>query len=257
MATTAGTVRLEHHGAARTLSWRRPPLNVFDHDLLERVAEALRGEEIRHANLLVLRGGYGAWSAGLSVADHMGAKLSPMFAAFHDLLRAIWEVPVPTLAVVEGPCLGGGLELLLPCDMALASASATFGQPEVRLGVFPPVALAALSRQVGPKAAAEILFTGRTLSAERAALLGLVSRSVPDAELEGELDGVVRAFSSHRHETLTIMKRLWQAADPFPWQELSKAEAGYLKEIVQLPDAEEGLRAFLEKRAPVWPTPSG
>lgn len=257
MTPPAGTVRLEHREGTRTVTWRRPPLNVLDRELLERIAKALRGKEIARANLVVLRGGYGVWSAGLSVPDHLGEKLRPMLAAFHDLLRAIWEVPVPTLALVEGPCLGGGLELLLPCDIALASTSATFGQPEIRLGVIPPVAVAALSRQIGPKAAAELLYSGRTIPADRAQALGLVSRVVPDAELDGELDALTHTLSAHRHETLAVLKRSWQEAEPFPWDALSRVEAAYLDQIATLPDAEEGLRAFLEKRSPVWPGASG
>lgn len=253
MTDVSETVRVRSEDGVVTVSWRRPPLNVFDRATLVCLSEATKTRALEDAHLLVLRGEGGSWSAGLAVEDHLGEQLRPMLGAFRAALRAVWDVPVPTLAVVEGPCLGGGLELLLPCDMALAASSATFGQPEVKLGVFPPAALVALPLQVGEKVAADLLYSGRTIPAARAAEVGLVSRTVPSEELEHELARTATGFSSLRRETLVLMKRLRRAVGPFPWEALARAEDQYREELAKLPASEEGLVAFLEKRPARWP----
>lgn len=235
--------------------WDRPPLNVLDTALLERLASVLHRREVQEANAVFLRGGGRKWSAGLSVEEHLAPRLGSMLRAFRAVLRAIWDVSPPTVAVVEGPCLGGGLELLLPCDLALASATATFGQPEILLGVFPPVAVAALDRDAGTKSAADLLFTGRTVGASEAEHRGLVSRVVEAAQLDTEVEALARHFASLRGDSLRVLKRAWQSGRPFPWAHLGRAESTYRRQFGGTPDAEEGLRAFLEKRSPRWPRP--
>ncbi len=253
MGTVPGAVAVDLDGRVATVSWHRPPLNVFDTGLLDAVASELRPDRLGGANVVVLRGQGNVWSAGLSVEDHRGPRLRGMLRAFRGLLDALWRVPVPTVAVVEGPCLGGGLELLLPCDSAIASDGATFGQPEIKLGVFPPAALVGLPREIGPKAASDLLLSGRSISAARAAEIGLVTRTVASSELEPELARLLRGYAEARREALVLTKRLRQELEPFPWGALDRAEAAYLNELASLPEAEEGLTAFLEKRPPRWP----
>lgn len=248
-----GSVEVRRVGAVAQLSWSRPPLNVFDTDLLEQVTSALGGPAVRTAGAVLLRGAHGRWSAGLAVGDHLPPAFDRMLSAFRELLSALWELPVPTMAVVEGPCLGGGLELLLPCDLAIASATATFGQPEIRLGVLPPVAVAALGREVGPKAAAELLFSGESFPAATAERFGLVGRVVPPAEIDAEVCRAIDRFEQLRPEALVLLKRAFRASLPFPWAEVRSAESVYRTELMRLPAADEGLRAFLEKRPPRWP----
>lgn len=250
-----GTVRVERDGAAVNVVWDRPPVHVFDIPLLEDLSAALEGEEIRSAPVVVLRGANHRWSAGLSVEDHLADRVARMFAGFRSLLRVLWEIPVPTLAVVEGPCLGGGLEILSACDLAFATPTATFGQPEIRLGVFPPLAAVVGGRTLGPKRAAELLYLGESLTAERACEFGLVSRVLPTELVDREVRGVVEQLAGFRREALLLLKKAMRGSDPFPWAALERAEKTYLEELMALPKADEGLRAFLEKRAPVWPSP--
>lgn len=257
MSGREGSVEVRRAGPVAQLVWSRPPLNVFDIDLLGKVTDALGAAPVRTAAAVLLRGAQGRWSAGLAVEDHLGPSLDRMLSAFRRLLTTIWELPVPTMAVVEGPCLGGGLELLLPCDLAIAAATATFGQPEIRLGVLPPAAVAALGREVGPKAAAELLFSGETYPAAAAERLGLVGRVVPPAEIETEVGRAIERFGQMRPEALVLLKRAFRASLPFPWSEVGAAESIYRAELMRLPAAEEGLRAFLEKRPPHWPKRTG
>ena len=257
MVPGRGTVRVDRSGPRATVVWDRPPVHVFDTALLEDLAAALRSEAVRSAHVIVLHGANHRWSAGFAVEDHMADRVRPMFAAFRALLRDLWEVPGPTLAQVEGPCLGGGLEILAACDLAFATASSTFGQPEIRLGVFPPLAASVDGRTLGPKRASEVLFLGETMPAGRAESFGLISRVVSDGSMEAEVDRVVERLAGSRREALVLLKSAIHANEPAPWAGLDTAEAIYLDRLMALPNAEEGLRAFLEKRTPVWPAPVG
>ena len=246
-------MRVERTGPRATVLWDRPPLNIFDLALLEDLAEALRSESLRSATVVVAKGAHHRWSAGLAVEDHLSDRVRPMLRAFGELLRALWEIPAPVLGQVEGPCLGGGLELLGACDLAFAAASATFAQPEVRLGVFPPFAAGVDGRSLGPKRAAELLFLGDVIGAARAEALGLVTRTLADDAIEEEVNRTAAQLGGYRRETLVLLKKVLRESEGPPWALLGRAEQTYLEELMVLPKAEEGLRAFLEKRPPVWP----
>lgn len=252
MPAGKGSIRVDRAGERSTVVWDRPPVHVFDIALLENLATALRSEPVRSAHVVVLRGANHRWSAGFEVADHLAGQIRRMFEAFRSLLEAIREIPCPTLAAVEGPCLGGGLELLSVCDLAVAASTATFGQPEIRLGVFPPLAAATYGRTLGSKRAAELLFLGETLSARQAQEFGLVSRVVADERVDEEVDRVSEHLGGLRREALVLLKQVMREEEPQPWAGLEGAERAYLERLMTLPHAEEGLRAFLEKRAPAW-----
>ena len=253
MPAGKGTVRIDRDGARTTVTWDRPPVHVFDVALLEDLASALRSEPAHQAQVVVLRGSNHRWSAGFAVEDHLGDRVVQMFSAFDSVLASIASIPGPTVGVVEGPCLGGGLELLSACDLALAASSAIFGQPEIRLGVFPPLGAATYGRRLGSKRAAELLLLGETLTARQAQEFGLVGRVVPDEQVEKEADGMVKRLEGFRKETLILLKEVMREQEPDPGAALARAERAYLQRLMNLPQPEEGLRAFLEKRTPVWP----
>lgn len=235
-----------------SILWERPPLNVFDQDLLDQLAAACRRPEVRSARVVVLHGGGRGWSAGFSVEEHLRPRMEGMFASFRSALEALWDLPAVTLAQVHGFCLGGGLELLMACDLAWASETATFGQPEIRLGVFPPFGAALYPEMIGPKAAAELLFLGSNISSVRAEALGIVNRVVADAELPASTALVAATIASYRPEAVRVLKRTLRRAAGDPLARLQTAEHAYLDELMASAEAEEGLHAFLEKRVPVW-----
>ena len=251
-AKSPGTVTVERVDGRATVSWERGPANVFDIELLEEFTRALQREEVTGAHVVVLRGGGKSWSGGLSVEDHRKPRVSAMFEAFHKSLLTLWNLPGPTIAQVHGRCLGGGLEMLMACDLAIAAEGATFGQPEIRLGVFAPFGAATYSHLLGYRPAAELLFLGTPFDARRAAAAGIVNRVVPDEELDASVALTAQTLCSHRLETLHLLKRVLRRSGTDPWVPLAYAESTYLDELMGVEDAEEGLRAFLEKRAPVW-----
>src|SRR5579872_964986 len=136
-----------------------PPLNILDIEALEQLRDALgRTTNDRHC-LIIDAAGEKAFSAGASVQDHIGDRVVTMLQRFHECFRKMAKLDLVTVALVKGAALGGGCELALGCDFILASDRARFGQPEINLGVFPPVAAYQLSRQMAPRKGLELLLT--------------------------------------------------------------------------------------------------
>ncbi|MCI4340204.1 MAG: enoyl-CoA hydratase/isomerase family protein [Thermoplasmata archaeon] len=251
-AKAPGTIEVERVDGRATVTWERPPLNIFDIPMLSALTRSLRREEVVQANVVVLRGRGKCWSAGLAVEDHLKARLPAMFEAFRETLQTLWSLPAPTIAQVHGSCLGGGLELLMACDLAVASDRATFGQPEIRLGVFAPFGAAHYAKLMGPRHAAELLYLGTPIDAARAVAAGIINRAVPEEELAASVALAAQTFCGHRRETLRTLKRVLRASSSPPWSALEGAERTYREELMASESAEEGLRAFLEKRTPIW-----
>jgi cyclohexa-1,5-dienecarbonyl-CoA hydratase len=155
----------------------RPPLNVLNLPMLAELEKtcALLSNE-RSLKCVVLRGAGRAFCAGVDVADHTPDRVERMLELFHGAVRRLMALPCPVVAAVNGAALGGGCELLMACDVVLARDDARIGQPEIRLGAFPPVAAAVLPRLIGRQRALDLVLTGRTLSAEEAREMGLVTR---------------------------------------------------------------------------------
>jgi cyclohexa-1,5-dienecarbonyl-CoA hydratase len=176
-----------------------------------------------------------------------------MLSAFHAVFRRLAAAECLTIAGVHGYCLGGGMELATFCDFVIAAESTQFGQPEIKLGCFPPVAMVTLPQLIGMRAAADLILTGNQIGAAEACRIGLVTRVVPDAELPAAVDnllGELRSLSpSVLHLTRKTLGRIHFA--DFPIQ-LEEVERVYLSELMQSHDAREGILAFLEKRAPIW-----
>jgi cyclohexa-1,5-dienecarbonyl-CoA hydratase len=242
---TAGIVRL-------TLD--RPPVNVLNLDLLAELEHALtRVSNERSSKILVLAGRGRAFCAGADVADHTADRVERMLELFHGVVRRLLALECPTLAVVHGATLGGGCELMLGCDVVLARADSMIGQPEIRLGVFPPVAAALLPDLVGRQRALELVLTGRTLDAAQAEAWGLVNAVYAAESFDTEVQRYVERLAALSGPVLRVAKRaVAGGVGRAPAEAIAHAERLYLQELMRLDDAAEGLQAFLEKRAPVW-----
>jgi len=244
-------VRLDHRTAWITLD--RPPLNILDISMMESLDAALE-RILPKSDFVVFQGaGVKAFCAGADVADHTPKRVEKMLSAFHGVFRRLAVADCVKIAAVHGYCLGGGMELATFCDFVLASESAQFGQPEIKLGCFPPVALVTLPRLIGIQAATQLILTGHQISATEAHRLGLVTRVVPNSELNGAVENLLeepRSLSpSVLHLTRRTLGRL-HSADFL--EQLKEVERVYLSELMQTHDAQEGICAFLEKRTPAW-----
>jgi cyclohexa-1,5-dienecarbonyl-CoA hydratase len=194
-----------------------------------------------------------AFCAGVAVEDHLGDRARPMLAAFHRVFRTLHALECATVAAVQGPALGGGAELAVFCDLVVASESATFGQPEIKVGVFPPIAALHYPTRIGVARTVQLLLSGEALSARAAERIGLVDRVVPAGDLETAVSAAVASFTDKSAAVLRLTKQAVRRGlgDRFD-AALSELEEMYLWRLMQTEDAEEGLRAFLAKRPPVW-----
>ena len=250
----SANVRLEHEGGLGRLVLDRPPVNVLDIETLEAVTACLRtvGND-RAIRVLAITGAGKAFCAGVDVADHTPERVGRMLDAFHQMVGLIMSLEVPTIAIVQGAALGGGCEVALACDIVLARADAKLGQPEIRLAVFPPLAAALLPRMVGRQRALDLILTGRTLTGEEAARLGLAAHAWPADDFAVKADAYVNDLLALSGPALRVAKRAVDAGLELSLAgALAGAEAIYRNELMELDDAREGLAAFLEKRAPAW-----
>lgn len=245
--------RVVEEGVAH-ITLARPPLNILTIEMIEELNRALE-EVARRSDLrvLVLAAEGKAFSAGVAVEDHLGDRVKPMLEAFHQIFRQLHHLDVPTVAAVQGPALGGGAELATFCDVVIASEKATLGQPEIRVGVFAPIAALHYPRRVGDARALDLLLSGEVLPAREAQRIGLVDHVVPPEELEATVAAAVARFRDKSAVVLRLTKRAVREARGRTFEEaLAVLEALYQDELMQTEDAEEGLRAFVEKRPPVW-----
>jgi cyclohexa-1,5-dienecarbonyl-CoA hydratase len=244
-------LRLEERTAWITLD--RPPLNILDIPMM-RALDAAVGRALPKCDFVVFQGAESkAFSAGADVADHTPERVDKMLSAFHAVFRRLAEAECVTIAAVDGYCLGGGMELATFCDFVLAAESAQFGQPEIKVGCFPPVALVTLPQVIGIRAAARLILTGQQISAAEAHRLGLVTLVVPDDELSAAVDGLLEELRALSPAVVRLTRRTLQRLHSKDFaKQLEEVERVYLSQLMKTHDAQEGVRAFLEKRAPTW-----
>jgi len=230
-----------------------PPLHILDIAMLNDLRDAVaRVRNDRHC-LIIDAQGDKAFSAGASVQDHLGDRVIEMLRVFHDCFRALARLELTTVALVRGAALGGGCELAMVCDFVLASDRARFGQPEINLGVFPPVAAYQLSRQIAPRRGLELLLTGDPIDAATAEQHGLVNAVFPAAEFDSKCEEWLARLYRQSASSLRFAKKAFRLAQSDDFEErLAKVERLYLDELMKTDDATEGLNAFLEKRKPEW-----
>jgi cyclohexa-1,5-dienecarbonyl-CoA hydratase len=237
-----------------TVTLNRPPLNVLNIPMMAEcnaLLETLLADAAVAA--LVVRAQGKAFCAGVDVADHTADKMEEMIRQFHGIFRKLAATDALTIAAVQGAALGGGCELAGFCDVVLASDRAKFGQPEVQVGVFPPVAACTLPLQVGVKKAVELNVLGTIVDAQEAQRIGLVNQVFPADGFEVHVDRYLDAVRKLSRPVVRLAKRatVMRTRDEF-LQHLEQAERLYLDELMKLSDAHEGTAAFLEKRAPRW-----
>lgn len=234
----------------------RPPLNILNIAMMREILSALNGcAQQRELAAIVFDAAPNsrAFSAGVAVEDHVPESVFQMLDTFHSIFRSMLQTPTPTIAVVDGPALGGGCELMLACDLVIASNRARFGQPEIKLGVFPPIAAILLPRIVGEKRAAELILTGELIESGEALQLGLVNYVVAPEELENKTQLLLSRLRELSSSSLTMARAALDLATRRDFESLlNEVENLYLHELMKTSDANEGVQAFMEKRKPLW-----
>jgi cyclohexa-1,5-dienecarbonyl-CoA hydratase len=232
----------------------RPPANVMNIEMMTEVNKFLEGLSNQDHIKIIIFGSSGRFfSAGVDMADHAPQKVFELLEAFHGIFLNLRELARPTIAVVNGPALGAGCELATFCDLVIASENAKFGQPEIRVGVFPPIAAAVFPSLMGKKKTMELILTGDSIGAQEALELGFVNRVVPQDKLEATLDEFVSRIIANSGSVLQMTKMALVAGEGLNFQDaLKKVQDIYLNHLMPLEDTKEGLTAFLERRTPTW-----
>lgn len=238
------------------ITFARPPLNVLNIAMMREIGNAV--DQCTHRDLVAIVfdavNGSRAFSAGVAVEEHVPETVFQMLDSFHNIFRLLAQIGKPSVAVVDGPALGGGCELVAGCDIVIASDRARFGQPEIKLGVFPPVAAILLARIVGEKKAREMILLGEMIDAREAFNLGLVNYVVPATEIEQKTNNVLTKLRELSSSSVGLAHTALElgAAGGSLGDALERLENFYLNDLMKTDDAQEGVRAFMEKRKPVW-----
>lgn len=249
-------IKLQFSDSVARLTMSRPPYNVLTKDMMEEISRAIEGlHEHPEVRVLVIQASKDctAFSAGVAVEDSRPDRAFQTLEAFQGVFNAMLEISKPVVTVVDGPAIGGGCELAALGDMIVATPRARFAQPEIRLGVYPPLAAVILPHAIGHKRALEMILTGEPLPATEAARLGLVNRLVPEDKLDEEVEKVLIKITGQSAPVLEMAKKVLYETIGLPLgQALRKSADIYLNQLMDLSDAQEGLRAAIEKRKPVW-----
>jgi cyclohexa-1,5-dienecarbonyl-CoA hydratase len=231
-----------------------PQYNVLTVPMMTEIAMAIESLSSRaDIKAILLTSSQKMFSAGISLEDSKADRVFQTLDAFTRVFMAIREISKPLIVVVNGPAVGAGSELVAFGDMIIATPNAKFAQPEVKLGVFPPFAAVMLPAMIGPKKTYELILTGEALSAEEAHHLGFVNKVVPEAQLETTVKGILEKIAEFSGPVLEMTKKVIASSQGMPIDAaMKKSRDIYLNELQSLEDVQEGIRAVLEKRKPVW-----
>lgn len=239
-------------GVAR-VTLNRPPLNILNIEMMNELNSVFKELQKENLKLLVLQAQGKAFCAGVDVSEHIAERVHKMIATFHRMFNLLNSVPGISMAVVNGVALGGGCELATFCDIIIASELAKFGQPEIKVGVFAPIAAIILPRLIGRHRALELLATGDTIDGREAERIGLINKCFSADGFQDKVEEFISKITSMSAPVLRLSKK---SVDRGLYSTVSYAigqiEDIYLNELMKLEDANEGLMSFLEKRPPKW-----
>jgi enoyl-CoA hydratase len=252
----SGVVQVDRGDRVAWVTLNRPPLNLFEPGLIRELRSAfLELAADPSVHVAVLTGSGRAFTAGMDVhvlreLDVRSAKT--LISSLESAIAAVHEAPIPVVAAINGAALGAGFELALACDLRLAASGAKLGLPEVRVGVPSVIQAALLPAAVGPARAAELLFSGEPITAERAAEWGLVNRVVPAPDLRQAVDAVVEGLLASAPAAIRLQKELvirWRSTD---LATAIRYGVNAFAAAYASGEPQEGAAAFLDKRPPRW-----
>ncbi|HSM90661.1 MAG TPA: enoyl-CoA hydratase/isomerase family protein [Desulfobacterales bacterium] len=247
-------IKTDIAGGVARVTLARPKHNVLNIEMMKELIgelEALKTD--RDLKCLVISGEGPSWCAGVEVADHKPGQVDDMIATFNRMLELIEGQEVPTVAAVHGACLGGGMEAAIACDIIVAGQSAVFGQPEIKLGFFPPYAAIRLPQLVGPGKAIEICTTGKRYPAEDALAMGFINYCVEDGRLSETTETLVKEIQYSSPLIIRLNKRAVKQHLGLAFPTALKGVSDlFLNTLMKTADTLEGIASFEEKRKPVW-----
>src|SRR5271154_2332296 len=248
------SIKFRIDGSVARMTLNRPDHNLLNEAMLRELADGITfAGQTPEVKLLVLDSACKVFCGGIDIGEYTSERVFQMLDSFHAAFSGMLEVGKPVICVVNGPAIGGGAELAAFGDLVIATPKARFAQPEITIGVFPPLASTILPFLVGPKTALEIILTGEPVTAERALELGLVTRLVPEEQLEQAVEELVARIAAHSGPVLTMAKKAILGGMGLSLRDgMKNSMSIFLNELYKLEDSQEGLRALVEKRKPNW-----
>ncbi|KYK34006.1 MAG: hypothetical protein AYK22_00805 [Thermoplasmatales archaeon SG8-52-3] len=247
-------IQIEEKNMIGKITFNNLPLNILNIEMMKEINQALKVFKDKNLKVLIFNANGKAFSAGVDISDHTKEKVKEMIQVFHEIFTNLHNINAPTVALVNGAALGGGCEVATFCDIVIASEKSKFGQPEIKVGVFPPIAAAIFPKLMYNKKALELIITGEVISANEAKEIGLVNHVLPVDNFDEEAEKLINEkIASNSAIVLKLTKRaIIEGATKNYSDSIKKIEDIYLNELMKTIDANEGLSAFLEKRQPVW-----
>ncbi|BBO80979.1 crotonase [Desulfosarcina ovata subsp. sediminis] len=233
----------------------RPPANFLSIASMKEFISTIEAAEADAAvKVITIHGGGGKFfSAGVDVSDHTEELAQEMVDTFDKLLHCLMYGSKPKIAVVRGMALGGGCELIAFCDMVYATENATFGQPEINVGVFPAPAASIFPRLVGIKKSLELILTGDIISAREAKEIGLVNHVCAPEAIDDAVGKLTHNLCAKSAVVLQLTRKAILAAKDLDLASALSVTADiYANELMQTEDAAIGISAFLKQEKPVW-----
>ncbi|MEK6852051.1 MAG: enoyl-CoA hydratase-related protein [Candidatus Thermoplasmatota archaeon] len=252
-----GTVDVAREGSVAVVALNRPPVNALSPELMDRLSGAMHDlEGDADVRVVVLTGAGKVFCAGGDIAAFAGMDDDELMTAIRAGQRLVWDVEHldrPTIAAVNGACLGGGNGIAMACDLRIASEDAVFGHPEASLGLTLAYAGSVrLARLVGPARAKELMFTAKRISAREALAAGLVNEVVPGPEVLPHALALAREVAQNSPAAVRAAKRALNESLEKHYPNSIVAEARYLAQVIAGDELREGFQAYLEKRRPSW-----
>jgi enoyl-CoA hydratase/carnithine racemase len=242
--------------AARMILNRAEKRNALSLELLEELIAALREVSAwRDTRAIVIEGAGAVFSAGHDLSEMIGRDrdfLAQMFDRCSVMMQTVHELPQPVIAKVHGIATAAGCQLVAACDLAVAAEGTRFATPGVKIGLFCSTPMVPVSRAIGRKRAMQMLLTGEPIDAVTALDWGLVNRVVPREELEPAVLELVQAIARSSAYTVATGKRAFYSQIDRPEDDAYEHCELVMTDNALAHDAQEGMTAFLEKRAPVW-----
>jgi cyclohexa-1,5-dienecarbonyl-CoA hydratase len=240
-------------GVAR-ITLNRPKFNMMNIEMMNELnglfEELLKDDDLK---CVTINAEGKHFCTGVEVADHKPDQVDDMIATFNRVFELSEQIEVPIIAVVQGFCLGGGMELAIACDIIVAGQGAQFGQPEIKVGFFPPYAAMRLPQLIGPAKAIEICTTGKFYSAEEARNFGMIAHAVDDGQLGESAEKIVKEIQGNSPLIIRLNKR---AVKQHLGLSFKPALAGvsdlFLNTLMKTEDTLEGIASYEEKRKPEW-----
>jgi cyclohexa-1,5-dienecarbonyl-CoA hydratase len=240
-------------GVAR-ITLNRPKFNMMNIGMMDEINGLLEGlVNDQDLKCVVIDAAGKHFCTGVEVGDHKPDKVDDMIATFNRIFELFEQIDVPLIAMVQGFCLGGGMELAIACDVIVADKGASFGQPEIKVGFFPPYAAVRLPQLVGPAKAVEICTTGKFYSAPEAQILGMVAHVAEDGRLAETAENIVKEIQANSPLIIRLNKRAVRRHLGMNFkQALEGVSDLFLNTLMKTEDTLEGIASYEEKRKPVW-----